>query len=180
MRTLIRLGLFLMLLWGAGFVWFMLSLPGAASDTQATDGIVVLTGGPGRVARGIDLIEAGRAERLLISGVDPVVQPLELAAEVEAEPDLFDDRIDLGKRAANTIGNGSEVAAWARQNGYRSLRVITAADHMPRAQLELEAQLDDDVVMLPDAVDSPTGVVGLAREYTKFAARYAALRLGAT
>ncbi len=64
-----RLFATLVLLWALGFALFAVSLPGPAGD-ETTDGIVVLTGGPGRVQRGLKLLAAGRARRMLVSGVD--------------------------------------------------------------------------------------------------------------
>ncbi|WP_255536265.1 YdcF family protein [Pacificimonas pallii] len=171
MRLLLKFLLGLALVWVAGFVWFMLTLPGPVPAETKTDGIVVLTGGPGRLAHGVDIIRSGGAQRLLVSGVDPVVRPVDLASELDVEEDLFACCIDLGKRAADTAGNGAEIAAWARQRGYTSLRVVTAADHMPRALLELDGRLDDGVEIVPDAVPVAGGAISLAREYTKFAVR---------
>lgn len=171
MRLLLKFLLGLVLIWVGGFVWFMLTLPGPVAAETETDGIVVLTGGPGRLARGIEVMRAGSAERLLVSGVDPAVRPVDLASELEVDQRLFSCCIDLGKRAADTAGNGAEIAAWARQRGYTSLRVITAADHMSRALLELDGRLDRDIEVVADAVPVSGGVVSLAREYSKFALR---------
>ncbi len=49
--VLVRSAMLLALAWIAGFVWFVLSLPEPAPDDIRTEGIVVLTGGPGRIAR---------------------------------------------------------------------------------------------------------------------------------
>ena len=159
------------LAWLAGFGWFMLSLPEPVDEDVRTEGIVVLTGGPGRLAHGVDLLQRGAGERLLVSGVDPAVQPAELAAELDVDDRLFRCCIHLGKRASNTEGNGAEVAAWTRARGYSSLRIVTAADHMPRALQEIESRLPPSVRLVPDPVPSAGGVVSLAREFTKFAAR---------
>ena len=171
MRVLLKLALAVLLLWIAGFVAFMLTLPDPAPLDEKTDGIVVLTGGPGRLARGVEVLREGSAERLLVSGVDPVVRPVDLATELEVDQRLFECCIDLGKRAADTAGNGAEIAAWARTRGYSSLRVVTAADHMPRALIELERRLENRVRILPDAVPVAGGIKSLLREYTKFSAR---------
>jgi hypothetical protein len=61
LRFLIRFGIFPVLLYFLGMAWFMTSLP-AAAGPERTDGIVVLTGGPGRLSRGFELI-AGRRGR---------------------------------------------------------------------------------------------------------------------
>ena len=81
------------------FAWFVLAAPGPLGTGVRTDGIVVLTGGPGRVARGIELLQAKSAKRLLISGVDPSVRPVELAVEYKVPKELFDCCVDLGREA---------------------------------------------------------------------------------
>ena len=63
-----RLISLLFLAWVLGFAWFALLPPLPAGD-QKTDAIVVLTGGPGRIDRALERLEAGDAKRLLISGV---------------------------------------------------------------------------------------------------------------
>ena len=50
------------------------------ADDRPTDAIVVLTGGANRIERGLDLLQRGRAKRLLVSGVDRTVRPVDLAA----------------------------------------------------------------------------------------------------
>src|SRR3546814_1723294 len=71
-----------------GYALFVVLLPRPADDRQ-TDAIVVLTGRPKRIERGLDLLERGRAKRMLISGVARTVRPVELAAEYEADQALF-------------------------------------------------------------------------------------------
>jgi uncharacterized SAM-binding protein YcdF (DUF218 family) len=163
--------LFLVLLWFAGFVWFVLTLPGPAPDMLKTDGIVVLTGGPGRVSRGIDLLRRGQTKRLLISGVGTTVRPAELAAEHDVPVRLFDCCIDLGKRAADTRGNGEEIAEWARFHRYKSVRIVTSQSHMARALLEARSRLGPGVRIAPDAVASALSFGPIATEYSKFAFR---------
>ena len=170
MRFLLKCLLILGLVWLAGFVWFLLALPGPAAPDLKTDGIVVLTGGPGRVARGVELIDAKAADRLLISGTAKVVTKADLAKEVGAEIGLFECCIDLGKYAENTQGNGAEIARWASENGYETLRVVTAADHMRRALVEVGSRLPPGVKVLPDAVPANMSPSSLLKEYSKFLA----------
>ena len=54
----------------AGLQHFVLTLPQATTGAiQYTDGIVVVTGGQQRLNDGLELLTAGKAERMLISGV---------------------------------------------------------------------------------------------------------------
>jgi uncharacterized SAM-binding protein YcdF (DUF218 family) len=54
---------------------------------------------------------------------------------------LYDCCVDLGFSAADTRGNARETAAWARQHDFRSIIVVTADYHMPRAVLEIKGAL---------------------------------------
>ena len=69
-----RIFSFFVLGWVLGFVWFAVALPGAAADVR-TDGVVGLTGGEGRIARGLEVLRQGWAPRMLVSGVDREVRP---------------------------------------------------------------------------------------------------------
>jgi uncharacterized SAM-binding protein YcdF (DUF218 family) len=89
----------------------------------------------------VRLLEDGKARRLLISGVGAHVTRGELQTIVGAAKPLFDCCVDLGFQAANTLGNARETAAWARSHGFRTLILVTADYHMPRAGLELRAAL---------------------------------------
>ena len=167
--------------WGAGYGLFLLSL-GDPLEARKTDAIVVLTGGPGRIARGLDALRGGDAKRMLVSGVDPSVKPHELAAQFKRDARLFDCCIDLGHEAVDTRSNADETAHWVRAHGYKSVRLVTTDWHMPRARMELAHALDGDVEVIGDAVRSPPGSPGkrvLLREYNKYLVRRFALWTGA-
>lgn len=162
-----RLISLLLLAWVLGFAWFTLLMPMPAPP-QKTDAIVVLTGGPGRIDRALDRLEAGDAKRLLISGVDRDVKPHELALEYRRPRALFDCCVALGFEATDTRSNAAEVADWVARRNYKSIRLITTDWHMRRAQFEIERLLDDQRVVIPDAVRSQPGLVTLVREYHKY------------
>ena len=159
-----------LLLWMLGFAWFAVSLPGPAGD-QATDAVVVLTGGRGRIERGLDLIRQKRAQRMLITGVDRQVRPHELAAEYRAPISLFDCCVDLGREAVDTRSNAQETANWVRHHKYRTIRLVTTDWHMARARYELARMLDGQVTIVRDAVPSEPGLLVLLTEYNKYVLR---------
>lgn len=167
----------LVLLWVIGFALFVALLPRPADD-EKTDGIIVLTGGGKRIERGLALIEARRAKRLLISGVDRTVKPHELAKEYNAPMRLFDCCVDLGVEAVDTRSNADEAADWIRKGGYRSVRLVTTDWHMPRARFELSQSLPKDVKVLPDAVRSEPDLRVLLTEYNKYLLRRGAVLFG--
>ncbi|MBY8829582.1 YdcF family protein [Hephaestia mangrovi] len=168
---------FVALAWALGFVAFMLLLP-APLDGHPTDAIVVPTGAAGRIDRGIDLIEAHEAKRLLITGVAPTVRPIDLALEYHAPPALFACCIDLGREAVDTRSNAEETAQWVRAHHYHSVRLVTSDWHMARARMELGAALDKDVVIVRDGVKGEPNLKLLLAEYNKLLLRRVALWLG--
>ena len=88
-------------------------------------------------------------------------------------------QVTLGRDATTTRGNADETAAWAKENAIRSLIVVTAHYHMPRALTEI-ARAAPDLTLYPMPVtphglrdaDGPAGRVAryrlLAKEYVKF------------
>ena len=172
----------------AGFYVFTNAVLGyVAIELPAADGVVVLTGGEDRIATGLELIEAGRGRRLLISGVNRAIPTKEeLARRIGGREATYRCCVDLGYQAQDTIGNAGEARAWAQTYGFRSLAVGTSAYHMPRSIAEFSLAMPG-VRLLPHPVPSrhhrieawwrhPSTARLLAVEYVKFLA--ASARLG--
>ena len=127
------------LLWVAGFAWFVLSsLYPRVDPSTATDAIVVVTGGRQRLEAGLELLAAGKAKKLFISGVNERVDRDELLRAYGQLPENATCCIVLGHAADNTFGNARETADWMYEEGYRSLRLVTSWYHMRRSLLEFE------------------------------------------
>jgi uncharacterized SAM-binding protein YcdF (DUF218 family) len=173
-----RLIALLIVLWGLGFAVFALTLPRPAGD-QATDAIVVLTGGPGRLDRGLQLLTQHRARRLFVSGADRTVRKKELAVRTGRPVALFDCCVDLGQESVDTRSNATETSKWLKAHRYRSVRLITTDWHMPRAHSDLDRALKgSDIQVLPDAVRSQPGLMTLFTEYNKYVLRLIAAPFG--
>ena len=111
-----------------GFVDFAERVAGAAppADPRA-EGIVVLTGGTARIDGALQLLAEGRANRLLISGVNPVVTRQALASTVnDGLRGVLECCVDLDHQAQDTIGNAAETREWADRRGFASLIVVTS------------------------------------------------------
>ncbi|MEV4933118.1 MULTISPECIES: YdcF family protein [unclassified Sphingobium] len=163
--------------WMLGFAWFAIFLP-QPLDGRQTDAIVVLTGGAGRINRGLSLLQDGAAKRMLISGVDRSVRPVELAAQYKVPERLFSCCITLGREAIDTRSNAIETAHWLERRDFKTVRLITTDWHMRRSALELRQALPERVTLVYDAVPSRPSLTMLAREYNKYLLRRAAALIG--
>ncbi len=178
MRVLTRIIAIFALAYLLGFAAFMLALPQPLDPAVRTDAIVVPTGGPGRITRGLEILTAKSARRMLITGTAPDVRPHELAIANNAPPWLFACCVDLGHEAVDTRSNAEETAEWVRRHKYRSVRLVTADWHVPRARLELTHVLGNDVEVIGDAVRTNPPFGMLVREYNKYLVRRAAILVG--
>ena len=137
-----------------GFGYFIWQLPDQQIELDRNaDGIVVLTGGDSRVTDALALLAAGRAKRLLISGVYTGTTTSDIARQVVDYNRMLTCCVDLDYSAVNTLGNAVGTRQWTLRNGFHSLIVVTSAYHMPRALAELSHQLPD-VALIPYPVVS--------------------------
>ena len=127
-----------------GFLQFTSKVSSAVqpAHVEAADAIVVLTGGSTRIETALELLSQKKGQKLLISGVNPETKAADIQAMHPEKADLFDCCVDLERVAADTIGNATETAKWAKQNNYESLIIVTSAYHMPRAMLEYHRQME--------------------------------------
>lgn len=165
-------------LWLAGLIWFAAGIPRApAEPTTATDAIVVLTGGAGRLGVGFELLREGRAKKLFISGVYRGVDVAEILRVSQQEPEALACCIAIGHNAVDTIGNARETARWMADEGFASLRLVTADYHMPRSLAEFRRAMPG-VTLIAHPVSSenvhvdawwrwPGTASLIASEYTK-------------
>jgi uncharacterized SAM-binding protein YcdF (DUF218 family) len=174
---MIRLISALLLGWLLGVLWFAVSLPSPAPGAR-TDAIVVVTGGPGRVQRGLALLEAKRARRMLVSGADRRVKPIELAVAYNAPPGLVACCVDLGYEAADTRSNAEETIHWLTEHRFRSVRLVTSDWHMRRAHFELARLLPNTITLISDPVRGAPDFTALFKEYNKYLLRRVIAPLG--
>ena len=168
---------------GAGFAGFVTAAHRAPVPPPQADGIVVLTGGAERVETGLRLLAANRARLLLVSGVAGGAGLGELLHRAGLAEDATDvgitSRITLGRTARTTAGNADETAEWAGPHQIRSLIVVTAGFHMPRAMLELHRAMPavtlHPVQVQPQAMGRLSSARVLAVEYLKLLGAWAGL-----
>lgn len=206
-----RISRWLMLLAAVGLLWLgggiayverVESLP--APNEMKTDAIVVLTGGAVRLATALRLLNENKAERLLVSGVaQTATKATLLQAVLPTMPDaaqassnwqgidlqlLFECCVDLGFEADDTAGNAAETASWAAARGYKTIRLVTANYHMPRAQVEFGRWMPgvkiwphpvrSDAMRVEDWWQRRTATFFLLGEYSKYLAALLRAHLG--
>jgi uncharacterized SAM-binding protein YcdF (DUF218 family) len=136
-RLLAAIGAGISVLWLAGLVWFLHLASSEARPVPHVDAIVALTGGPDRLEVALDVLANGIGDRLLVSGAGEKTDIAALAHRTGLDLAPLEQRITLGYAAHTTRGNALETAAWANNQGVRSLLVVTTWFHMPRALVEM-------------------------------------------
>jgi uncharacterized SAM-binding protein YcdF (DUF218 family) len=142
-KTLAAL-LIALMIWSLGLLAFTgrVDQSTPAPEPPVADGVVALTGASTlRLEAATKLLEEGKGQRLLISGVNREATRADVQSVTKAVKPIYDCCVDLGFAAANTIGNARETAEWAKSKGYKSLIIVTADYHMPRSMLELRAAM---------------------------------------
>ena len=169
-----RLVSLVLVAWVFGFLWFAVTLPRPAPPAARTDAVVVATGGPGRIDRGLALLRTHSAPRMLVTGVDPAVRPGEFAHEYAVPAPLLACCVTLGFAAFDTRGNARETADWVARYNVRSIRLVTSDWHMRRFALELGGRLPKNVRVVRDAVRTQPSLWILFLEYHKLMAAWLA------
>lgn len=157
MRLLVIIAI-VALIWLVGLFAFADRVRGLtpADEPTRADAIVALTGPSAeRVNAAIRLLEQGKGQRVLISGVNREVRRRELRELTPGSSRLFNCCVDLGFEAEDTVGNAQEIAAWARAKDYDDLIVVTSDYHMPRSLVEIRGALPG-VRLTPYAVSTPS------------------------
>lgn len=170
---LVALGLLAYVL---GFILFAVTLGRPAGpDSARTDAAVVLTGGSGRIERGLETVRDGKARRLLVAGADPAVTKADLARTLGGGERVLRCCVDLGSESVDTQSNAEEAQRWLERRGYRSFRLITSDWHMARARYEFRKVLGPEYAIVIDGVRTEPSFLTLFGEYNKYVLRRAAV-----
>jgi uncharacterized SAM-binding protein YcdF (DUF218 family) len=176
-RILSAAGVLALLTWCVGFIAFASAIPTAVADVATrTDAIVVLTGGRGRIETGLELLQKGSAAKLFVSGAGGQTRLTDLVADATTLSPEIATAVSLGREAEDTPGNAVETSAWVAREGVNSIRLVTAAYHMPRSLLEMHAAMPQTTIIAHPVFPSnvmadwwryPGTASLIAREYIK-------------
>jgi uncharacterized SAM-binding protein YcdF (DUF218 family) len=173
---ILRLTALLGLLYALGFALFGVTLADPAG-AERTEAVIVLTGGKGRLERGMAVLKDGQAKRMLVSGADPSVTRADLARRLgPGTLKTLRCCVDLGSEAVDTRSNAEEARRWMAKQSYRSARLVTSDWHMRRAAYEFRQDLPDARIV-EDAVQTRPSLWVLFLEYNKYLLRRASLWL---
>jgi len=119
------------------------------------DVAVVLTGGAGRIEKGIEILNKNKVKKLFISGVHKsvVVKKLLNVVKDNSFNQYNKSNIILGYQAKTTFDNGIEVANFIKNNNYKSIYLITSKFHMPRSMYEVRHRLPN-VKIIPYPINN--------------------------
>jgi len=119
------------------------------------DVAIVLTGGAGRIEKGIEILNKNKVKKLFISGVHKsvVVKKLLNVVKDNSFSQYNKSNIILGYQAKTTFDNGIEVANFIKNNNYKSIYLITSKFHMPRSMYEVSYRLPN-VKIIPYPINN--------------------------
>jgi len=133
----------------------MVAMRAPQKPTQHTDAIVVLTGGSNRVDEGLKLYHEGLSDYLLISGVHKDVRVGDIL-RLWHGPALEIGGVALDPKATTTEENAVYSLEWIKAHNVKSIRLITAYYHMPRAYVEFKKRMPE-LKIVPHGIQPETG-----------------------
>jgi uncharacterized SAM-binding protein YcdF (DUF218 family) len=131
---------------------------------------VVLTGAPGRLREGFELLAQKRIKKLIASGVYKDARMIEIFPYSGYYPEVSLDDIYLEKRSETTFGNARHSMSLVEGLRCRDIILITSQIHMHRAYSIFKIVYPDAMTIkkltLPNS-KSESGLSGLAIEVVK-------------
>lgn len=98
------------------------------------DCAVVLTGGPGRIREGIDLLANKSVKKLIVSGVNPNSFFKQIFPMWVYYPEVSETNVVLEKRSETTFGNAVQSLPLVELLKCQDVLLVTSQIHMYRAE----------------------------------------------
>ena len=82
------------------------------------------------------------------------IKQIESQAKIKANDE---NKIELGRKAKNTIENAIETEEWIRKNNIKSIRLVTSSYHIPRSMQEfiIYVTMGNDLEVILNPIYSP-------------------------
>lgn len=155
-RTLWALFIMSAIIFTGGFLVYTAEYQRVAKPSfDRADAIVVLTGGPDRIAEGARLLASQRAQLLLITGVNEQTDEDDLVRIVPTLEAFMSCCVTIDRSAMNTRDNAIQTLSWARQKKINSILLVTAHAHLPRALFEFSNLDSSHLAISPWRVGGP-------------------------
>lgn len=103
------------------------------TQDQTSDCGIVLTGGPGRIREGFDLLSHRAIQKLIISGVNQKSTLREIFPLLPYYGAINESDVVLERRSGTTYGNAQQSLPLVEALHCRSVLVITSQIHMHRS-----------------------------------------------
>ncbi|MCB0377204.1 MAG: YdcF family protein [Bdellovibrionales bacterium] len=113
-------------------------------DHKADCGIV-LTGGPGRIFDGFEMLYLNRVKKLIISGVNPKTELNDIFPQRAFYGELDPGDIILEKSSLTTYGNAQQTLPLIEALNCRDVVLITSKLHMHRAYKTFRATFPEEI-----------------------------------
>ena len=117
-------------------------------EDHRADCAVVLTGGPGRVREGFDLLAQHQVNKLIISGVHPRASLREIFPAWPFYGNLRLEDVVLERRSTTTYGNALQSLPLVEAVRCRSVVLVTSHIHMRRAYRTFREIFPREIVIL--------------------------------
>lgn len=121
-------------------------------ELQSADCAVVLTGGPGRVREGFDLLSQKRIKKLIIAGVFADSLLREIMPMWPLYGDLSESDVILEKRSESTYGNAQQSLPIVEALNCRDILLVTSRVHMRRSFHTFRQSYPENIQIIPHAV----------------------------
>lgn len=123
----------------------------AWTEDHRADCAVVLTGGPGRVREGLDLLAQNRVKKLIISGVYPHSELREIFPQWPYYGPISEEDVILEKRSNTTYGNAQQSLPLVDALRCRDIVLVTSNLHMYRSYKIFRSVFPADYPIYPRA-----------------------------
>lgn len=116
------------------------------------DCAVVLTGGPGRVREGIDLLVRGQVKKLIISGVNPQSSLYEIFPEWPFYFSLNSEDVVIERHSTTTYGNAVQSFMLAEALKCYNLVLVTSQPHIYRSYRSFRSVFPSEYRIIKHAI----------------------------